>query len=84
MILKFARPSAMVVCACAGISERKLRAAIAKGAGTLKEIERHCGAGGGCGACRPLIRECLKECRLAAAERACVPAPHAATELAPA
>jgi len=53
----------MIVCLCAGVSERTLRAHIADGATTLKQIERRCGAGGGCGACRPLIRECLRECR---------------------
>ncbi len=53
----------MIVCVCAGISERKLRAVVADGATTLKQIERRCGAGAGCGACRPLLRECLRQCR---------------------
>jgi assimilatory nitrate reductase catalytic subunit len=55
----------MIVCICAGISERELRAVIADGATTMKQIERRCGAGSGCGACRPLVRECLRECRAA-------------------
>jgi bacterioferritin-associated ferredoxin len=50
----------MIVCLCANVSERKLRATIAGGATTVKEVERRCGAGAGCGACRPLIRECLR------------------------
>ena len=53
----------MIVCVCAGISEGKLRAVIADGATTMKQVERRCGAGAGCGACRPLVRECLRECR---------------------
>jgi bacterioferritin-associated ferredoxin len=53
----------MIVCICAGISEQKLRAVIVDGATTMKAIERRCGAGAGCGACRPLVRECLRECR---------------------
>jgi bacterioferritin-associated ferredoxin len=58
----------MIVCVCASVSERKLRAVIADGATTMSEIERRCGAGAGCGACRPAVRECLRECRLAAAQ----------------
>ena len=50
----------MIVCLCANVSERKLRETIAGGATTLKEVERRCGAGAGCGACRPFIRECLR------------------------
>jgi bacterioferritin-associated ferredoxin len=53
----------MIVCVCANVSERKLRTVIADGATTMKEIERRCGAGAGCGACRPLVRECLQQCR---------------------
>jgi bacterioferritin-associated ferredoxin len=53
----------MIVCLCANVSERKLRATIADGATTVKEVERRCGAGAGCGACRPLIRECLRAAR---------------------
>jgi assimilatory nitrate reductase catalytic subunit len=60
----------MIVCVCAGISERTLRAVIADGATTMKGIERRCGAGGGCGACRPLVRECLRECRAEAKQLA--------------
>lgn len=55
----------MIVCVCASVSERKLRAVIADGAVTMKEIERRCGAGTGCGACRSVVRECLRECRFA-------------------
>lgn len=56
----------MIVCLCANVSERKLDATIAGGATTLKEVERRCGAGAGCGTCRPMIRERLKLHRAAA------------------
>ena len=58
----------MIVCVCASVSERKLRAVIADGASTMTEIERRCGAGAGCGACRSAVRECLRECRMEAAQ----------------
>jgi bacterioferritin-associated ferredoxin len=74
----------VIVCVCANVSERKLRATIAGGATTLKEIERRCGAGAGCGACHPLIRQCVKECRAAAAAPARELATSAPAELAPA
>ena len=63
----------MIVCLCANVSERELVATIAAGATTVKEVGRRCGAGQGCGACKPLIRECLARCRAAASEAA----PHA-------
>jgi bacterioferritin-associated ferredoxin len=57
----------MIVCVCANVSERKLRATIAGGATTPREIERRCGAGAGCGECRVLVRECLRQCQAEAA-----------------
>jgi len=60
----------MIVCLCANVSEKKLAAAIAGGATTLKEIGRRCGAGVACGACRPLIREHLRRSRAAAGKPA--------------
>ena len=56
----------MIVCLCANVSERELVATIAAGATTVKEVGRRCGAGAGCGACKPFIRECLSRCRAAA------------------
>jgi bacterioferritin-associated ferredoxin len=60
----------MIVCLCANVSERELVATIAAGATTVKEVGRRCGAGTGCGACKPLIRECLSRCRAAAVQEA--------------
>jgi bacterioferritin-associated ferredoxin len=56
----------MIVCLCANVSERELVAIIAAGATTVREVGRRCGAGAGCGACKPLIRECLSRGRAAA------------------
>jgi bacterioferritin-associated ferredoxin len=76
----------MIVCLCANVSERELRATIADGATTMREIGRRCGAGAGCGECRSAVRECLREHRAQAvaneAERAFANDP--APELAPA
>jgi bacterioferritin-associated ferredoxin len=58
----------MIVCLCANVSERELVETITAGATTVKEVGRRCGAGTGCGACKPLIRECLSRCRAAAIE----------------
>jgi len=62
----------MIVCLCANVSERELVATITAGATTVKEVGRKCGAGTGCGACKPLIRECLSRCRAAALTGAAV------------
>jgi len=56
----------MIVCLCANVTERELVATVEAGASTVKEVGRPCGAGTGCGARKPLIRECLSRCRQAA------------------
>ena len=85
MILKVGRGFAMIVCACANVNERKLRATIAAGATTLREIERRCGAGAGCGECRVRVRECLRQCQAeAASASATAPRLAAIPALAPA
>jgi len=58
----------MIVCLCANVSERELVATITAGAATVKEVGRRCGAGAGCGACKPLIRACLSRCRATAVQ----------------
>ncbi len=74
----------MIVCVCAGVSERKLRAVIADGAATMREIERRCGAGAGCGSCHLAVRQCLRESREAAAAVDMEFPAAAAAQLAPA
>ncbi len=79
MILKFGIQIAMIVCVCANVSERKLRAVVAEGATTLREVRQQCGAGAGCGACHDAIRHCVRQCR-AEAQIASVELAAAATQ----
>ena len=62
----------VIVCVCANVSERKLRAVVADGATTLREVRRRCDAGAGCGACHQAIRQCIRECRAETEAAACV------------
>lgn len=50
------------VCLCNGVSDRKVRKAIARGATTVDELARTCGAGSGCGGCRPELEQLLRGC----------------------
>jgi bacterioferritin-associated ferredoxin len=52
----------MLVCHCLAIRSRDIEVAIACGARTPREITLACGAGGGCGGCRPVIEELLSTC----------------------
>jgi bacterioferritin-associated ferredoxin len=60
----------VLVCHCKGISHRELERAIEAGACSRGEVTRRCGAGGGCGGCRPVIEELLE------ARRESVPQPN--------
>lgn len=51
----------MFVCLCNRISEAEVRAAVAAGAGSVRELSRSCGAGAGCGACWDDLRGLLCE-----------------------
>lgn len=53
----------MVVCLCQGVSDRRVREAVADGATTRKKVTRACGAGAGCGACHESIGEIIDEHR---------------------
>jgi len=59
----------MVVCLCRGVSDREVREVLARGASTLREVGRACGAGVDCGSCRDLLRGMLASC----APRGCDP-----------
>ena len=50
----------MYVCLCKVASDTDVKAAIADGARTVEEVGDACGAGTGCGACRPMIHEMLE------------------------
>jgi len=54
------------VCLCKVASDRDVKAAIDEGARTVDQVGEACGAGTGCGACRPMIHEMLE-----AAGRSC-------------
>jgi bacterioferritin-associated ferredoxin len=45
----------MIVCHCFCVSDREIRSCVREGARGLGEIGRACGAGTGCGGCRPEI-----------------------------
>jgi bacterioferritin-associated ferredoxin len=45
----------MIVCHCFCVSDREIRSCVREGARGLSDIGRACGAGTGCGGCRPEI-----------------------------
>ena len=55
----------MYVCLCKAASDLDVATAIADGARTVDEVGEACGAGTGCGACRPMIHEMLEVSGLA-------------------
>ena len=50
----------MYVCLCKVASDRDVKVAIDQGARTVDQVGDACGAGTGCGACRPMIHEMLE------------------------
>jgi bacterioferritin-associated ferredoxin len=55
--------AAVLVCLCQRVSEGEVRAAVAKGAATVAELQRVCGAGTDCGSCWDDLRALLREGR---------------------
>ncbi|MGH2795720.1 MAG: (2Fe-2S)-binding protein [Actinomycetota bacterium] len=51
----------MYVCLCRGVTDRKIRAAIAAGANDLAAVGEATGAGIECGTCHAAINELLRE-----------------------
>ena len=47
----------MIVCHCFRVSDRQIRRAVSEGACDLASVSRACGAGAGCGGCRPEVAE---------------------------
>jgi bacterioferritin-associated ferredoxin len=45
----------MFVCICRAVPEVTVERAIREGASTVHEVGERCGAGTGCGACRPTL-----------------------------
>jgi bacterioferritin-associated ferredoxin len=49
----------MIVCQCAAISDREVRAHAARGAATIDDLAADCPAGQHCGGCRPEVEHIL-------------------------
>jgi len=50
----------MIVCICRGVSERRIRQEIARGASSIDELRR-CGIGDQCGSCHPVLQLLLAD-----------------------
>jgi len=53
----------MYVCICRGVSEKRIRKAVAEGVCTLRDLRTALGVGTGCGKCVSQAYEVLNECR---------------------
>jgi bacterioferritin-associated ferredoxin len=51
----------MIVCHCESLTDRQLRAAVRAGARSCADLMQACGAGTGCGGCKPALEELLVE-----------------------
>ncbi len=69
-----------LVCHCLVVEERAVLASIRAGASDLAAIGARCGAGTGCGSCRPLLEHLLAETLARHASRR-QPRQHANTQL---
>lgn len=49
-----------IVCHCLGVSERKVRRAVDRGASTIADVGASCGAGTSCGGCHPNLEQLLR------------------------
>ena len=49
----------MIVCHCAAVSDREVRAHAARGAATIDDLAAACPAGQRCGGCRPEVEQIL-------------------------
>ena len=49
----------MILCLCRGVTDREVAEAVERGASTVAEVRRACGAGTECGTCLVDIREHL-------------------------
>lgn len=51
----------MIVCLCRVVSEQAVRRSVQDGARTVREVGASCRAGTGCGACRAMIADLIRE-----------------------
>lgn len=49
----------VIVCHCHGVSDRRIRRELRRGAACPDELAQRCGAGSDCGGCMPLIEDLL-------------------------
>jgi len=61
--------STMYVCICHAVTERDIRAAVARGATRLEDLAMTLGVGAGCGCCREAATALLDECLAQVDER---------------
>ena len=50
----------MILCLCRGVSEREVADVVERGASSVSDVKRECGAGTECGMCIADIRTCLE------------------------
>ncbi len=50
----------MIVCMCEGLSDREIRAEMDRGATSVREIKKRCGASGQCGMCATMLRQMVR------------------------
>ena len=53
----------MILCLCQGVSQREVVDVVERGASTVAEVRRQCGAGTDCGSCVADIKACLEAAR---------------------
>jgi bacterioferritin-associated ferredoxin len=68
----------MIVCHCRGLSDRKIREVIRRGAHSPREVAIACHAGRSCGGCIPAVRELIQSETSACATTTCTEMPVAA------
>jgi bacterioferritin-associated ferredoxin len=74
----------MIICVCKAVSDRRIRAAVNKGASSLRDLTLELGVGSCCGKCLPHVKATLSQC-VNAREEPASPAdffPPAGTEMA--
>lgn len=68
----------MILCQCAGVTDKTVQALIGAGATKLQDITRQCGAGRCCAPCRDTIRAMLCHAQQSASMETCSATPAAA------
>jgi bacterioferritin-associated ferredoxin len=50
----------MLVCHCHAVNDHTIRQCVDNGARSENDVREACGAGGGCGSCRPVIDQLIE------------------------